>query len=92
MGVGVLLEDVMAVEQTRSRPKPDSFGFLRLMKKHGVKAAQCGMVEESGGNLDAAKGLGKGTGWGKAGGGGGRARISPAAAPNWRPGAPRAAA
>src|ERR1035438_8211224 len=42
-----LFDDVMAVEHARYRPKPDSFGFLRLMKRHAVRAAQCVMVEDS---------------------------------------------
>lgn len=58
-----LFDDVMAVEQTRYRPKPDSFGFMRLMKKHGVKAQQCVMVEDSLENLRAAKKLGMRTVW-----------------------------
>lgn len=61
--VADLFDDVVAVEQTRFRPKPDSFGFLRLMKKHGVKAAQCIMVEDSLENLRAAKRLGMRTVW-----------------------------
>ena len=58
-----MFDDVVAVEQTRFRPKPDSFGFMRLMKKHGVKAAQCIMVEDSLENLRAAKRLGMRTVW-----------------------------
>ena len=62
-----LFDDVMAVEHTRYRPKPDSFGFMRLMKKHRVKAAQCVMVEDSLENLLAAKRLGMHTVWVSAG-------------------------
>jgi len=62
-----LFDDVMAVEQARYRPKPDSFGFLRLMKKHGAKAAQCIMVEDSLENLYTAKRLGMRTVWVNAG-------------------------
>jgi len=58
-----LFDDVMAVEHTRFHPKPDSFGFMRLMKKHGVKAAQCVMIEDSLENLRAAKRLGMRTVW-----------------------------
>ncbi|MBI5429178.1 MAG: pyrimidine 5'-nucleotidase [Nitrosomonadales bacterium] len=58
-----LFDDVMAVEHTRFRPKPDSFGFLRLMRRHRVKAAQCVMVEDSLENLVAAKKLGMHTVW-----------------------------
>jgi putative hydrolase of the HAD superfamily len=58
-----LFDDVMAVEQTRYRPKPDSFGFMRLLQRHRLKAAQCVMVEDSAENLQAAKRLGMRTVW-----------------------------
>jgi len=62
-----LFDDVMAVEHTRFRPKPDPFGFMRLMKRRGVKAVQCVMVEDSLENLQAAKRLGMRTIWVNAG-------------------------
>ncbi len=62
-----LFEDVMAIEHTSYRPKPDSFGFLKLLKKHNVKAAQCVMVEDSLDNLRTAKKLGMRTVWVHAG-------------------------
>lgn len=62
-----MFDDVMAVEHTRYRPKPDSFGFLRLLRRHHVKAAQCVMVEDSLENLRAAKRLGMRTVWVSAG-------------------------
>jgi putative hydrolase of the HAD superfamily len=58
-----LFDDVMAVEHTRYRPKPDNFGFMRLLKKHRVKATQCVMIEDSLENLFAAKRLGMHTVW-----------------------------
>jgi putative hydrolase of the HAD superfamily len=58
-----LFDDVIAVEHTRYRPKPDSFGFMRLMKRHRIPAAQCVMVEDSLENLRAAKRLGMRTVW-----------------------------
>lgn len=58
-----LFDDVMAVEHTRFRPKPDTYGFMRLMKKHRVRARQCVMVEDSLENLQAAKRLGMRTVW-----------------------------
>jgi putative hydrolase of the HAD superfamily len=58
-----LFDDVMAVEHTGYRPKPDSFGFLRLMRRHGMKAAQCVMVEDSLENLRTARKLGMRTVW-----------------------------
>lgn len=65
--VGDLFDDVMAVEQTRFHPKPDRYGFMRLFKRHGVKAAQCVMVEDSLENLRMAKQLGVRTVWVNAG-------------------------
>jgi putative hydrolase of the HAD superfamily len=62
-----LFDDVMAVEHARYRPKPDSFGFLRLLQQHRVAAAQCVMVEDSLENLRAAKRLGMRTVWVNAG-------------------------
>ncbi|OGS90205.1 MAG: pyrimidine 5'-nucleotidase [Gallionellales bacterium GWA2_60_18] len=58
-----LFDDVMAVEQTCFRPKPDSFGFMRLLRRHRLRAAQCAMVEDSAENLLAAKRLGMRTVW-----------------------------
>ncbi len=58
-----LFDEVMAVEQTRFCPKPQSYGFFRLMKSLHVKAAQCIMVEDSLVNLVAAKRLGMRTIW-----------------------------
>ena len=58
-----LFDDVMAVEHTRYHPKPDNFGFMRLLKNHRVKAAQCVMVEDSLENLYVAKRLGMRTVW-----------------------------
>ena len=62
-----LFDEVMAVEHTGYRPKPHAFGFLRLMQKHKVKAAQCVMVEDSLENLCTAKKLGMRTVWVNAG-------------------------
>ncbi len=58
-----LFNDVMAVEHTRYRPKPEGYGFLRLLKRHRVRAAQCVMVEDSLDNLRTAKRLGMRTVW-----------------------------
>ena len=62
-----LFDDVMAVEHTHFRPKPDSFGFMRLLRRHRIRAAQCVMVEDSLENLYAAKKLGMRTVWVNAG-------------------------
>lgn len=67
LGIARLFDDVMAVEHTRYQPKPDSYGFMRLMKNHGVKAPQCVMVEDSLENLRTAKRLGMRTVWVHAG-------------------------
>lgn len=62
-----LFDDVIAVEHTRYRPKPDSYGFMHLLKSHRVKAAQCVMIEDSLENLRTAKRLGMRTVWVHAG-------------------------
>ena len=62
-----LFDDVMTVEHTRYRPKPDSYGFMRLLRRHRIRAAQCVMVEDSLENLHAAKKLGMRTVWVNAG-------------------------
>ncbi len=65
--VADLFEDVVAVEQTGYRPKPDYYGFRRVMRRHRVQAARCVMVEDSLENLRAAKQLGMHTVWVNAG-------------------------
>ncbi|MDO9054531.1 MAG: pyrimidine 5'-nucleotidase [Gallionella sp.] len=62
-----LFDDVVAVEHTRYRPKPDFFGFRHVMQRHRVRAAQCVMIEDSLENLQAAKRLGMRTVWVNAG-------------------------
>lgn len=62
-----LFGDVIAVERTRYRPKPDSYGFRQVLKSQRVKAAQCVMVEDSLENLRMAKSLGMRTVWVNAG-------------------------
>ena len=61
--VDELFDDVMAVEHTRYRPKPDTYGFMKMLKRHSVKAPQCVMIEDSLENLHAAKKLGMRTVW-----------------------------
>lgn len=58
-----LFDDVMAVEQIRYRPKPDRFGFMRLLQRHRTAAARCVMIEDSLENLRTAKRLGMRTVW-----------------------------
>lgn len=65
--VADLFDDVVAVEQTGYRPKPDYYGFRHVMRCHRVTASQCVMVEDSLENLQAAKQLGMRTVWVDAG-------------------------
>jgi putative hydrolase of the HAD superfamily len=58
-----LFEDVFAIEHSRYRPKPQRSGFLRLLRKHRLHAAQCVMVEDSVENLQTAKRMGMRTVW-----------------------------
>jgi putative hydrolase of the HAD superfamily len=58
-----LFDDVMAVEHTGFRPKPDAHGFLRFMRRRQVQARRCIMVEDSLENLRTAKKLGMKTVW-----------------------------
>lgn len=58
---------VMAVEHTGYRPKPHTYGFMRLMREQRVRAEECVMVEDSLENLRTAKKLGMRTVWVHAG-------------------------
>jgi len=58
-----LFDDVLAVEHTRYRPKPDRFGFMRVLRRHSIMPPQCVMVEDSLENLRVAKRLGMRTVW-----------------------------
>lgn len=63
LDIEYLFNDVFSVEQTKYRPKPDAYGFWRLMRKNRLKPADCIMVEDSLMNLKAAKKLGMKTVW-----------------------------
>jgi putative hydrolase of the HAD superfamily len=63
LGIAGLFEDVVTIEHTRFRPKPDSYGFLRLVARHRLRADRCIMVEDSLDNLRTAKRLGMTTVW-----------------------------
>jgi putative hydrolase of the HAD superfamily len=63
LGVADLFEDVFSIERARFRPKPDSHGFLRLLRAHRLKPRRCIMVEDSLENLRAAGRLGMKTVW-----------------------------
>lgn len=58
-----LFDDVFAIEQARYKPKPQLAGFMHLLRKHNLRAAQCVMVEDSAENLQTAKQLGMRTVW-----------------------------
>ncbi|HET8609997.1 MAG TPA: pyrimidine 5'-nucleotidase [Burkholderiales bacterium] len=58
-----LFDDVMAVEHTGFRPKPDAHGFVRFLRRRQVPARRCIMVEDSLDNLRTAKKLGMKTVW-----------------------------
>lgn len=58
-----LFDDVISIERTRYRPKPDAYGFLLLLRRHRLRARQCIMVEDSLENLRTAKKLGMRTVW-----------------------------
>jgi putative hydrolase of the HAD superfamily len=58
-----LFDDVFSIEHTRFRPKPDAYGFLRLMRRNRLSPERCIMVEDTLVNLRTAKKLGMRTGW-----------------------------
>jgi putative hydrolase of the HAD superfamily len=63
LAIADLFDDVFSIERTRFRPKPDSFGFLRLCRANRVKPQRCIMVEDSLDNLRTAGRLGMKTVW-----------------------------
>ena len=63
LGVSDLFDDVFTIERTRYRPKPDSYGFLRLCRANRLKPQRCIMVEDSVENLLTASRLGMKTVW-----------------------------
>jgi putative hydrolase of the HAD superfamily len=58
-----LFDDVFSIEHSRYKPKPQTEGFRRLLRKHRLHAGQCVMVEDSAENLQTAKRLGMRTVW-----------------------------
>lgn len=58
-----MFDDVLTVEHVDYRPKPDRYGFLKLLKTHRVSASRCVMIEDSLANLRMAKQLGMRTVW-----------------------------
>lgn len=63
LGIRHLFDGVFAIEHTGWRPKPDSRGFRRLFRRHGIDPRRAIMVEDSLENLRAAKKLGMKTVW-----------------------------
>jgi putative hydrolase of the HAD superfamily len=63
LGIADLFDDVLSIEHTRYRPKPDSYGFLKLFRRNRVRARACIMVEDTLANLKTAKKLGMSTVW-----------------------------
>jgi putative hydrolase of the HAD superfamily len=63
LGISDLFAGVFSIEQTRYRPKPDSYGFLRLCRANRLKPQRCIMVEDTLDNLRTAGGLGMTTVW-----------------------------
>jgi putative hydrolase of the HAD superfamily len=63
LGIADLFDDVVSIEHTRYRPKPDSYGFLQLFRRNRVHARACIMVEDTLVNLKTAKKLGMSTIW-----------------------------
>ena len=63
LGIADLFDDVFSIEHTGYRPKPDSYGFLKLFRRNRVRAAACIMVEDTLENLRTAKRLGMSTIW-----------------------------
>jgi len=63
LSIADLFQDVFSIEKTRYRPKPDSYGFLRLCRVNHLKPHRCIMVEDSIENLRTASRLGMKTVW-----------------------------
>jgi len=63
LAIADLFHDVFSIEQARYRPKPDTYGFLRLCRVNHLKPHRCIMVEDSIENLRTAKRLGMKTVW-----------------------------
>ncbi len=58
-----LFDEVFSIEHTGFRPKPDAYGFLRLLRRNRLAPGQCIMVEDTLDNLRTAKKLGMRTVW-----------------------------
>jgi putative hydrolase of the HAD superfamily len=63
LGIANLFDDVVSIEHTNYRPKPDNYGFLKLFRRNRLRARACIMVEDTLENLRTAKRLGMTTVW-----------------------------
>ena len=63
LAVSDLFDGVFTIEYTRFRPKPDSYGFLRVCRANRLRPQRCIMVEDSLDNLRTAGRLGMKTVW-----------------------------
>jgi len=63
LAISDLFDDVFSIERTRYRPKPDSYGFLRLCRANRLKPQRCIMVEDNLANLRTAARLGMRSVW-----------------------------
>jgi putative hydrolase of the HAD superfamily len=63
LGISDLFDDVFSIERTRYRPKPDTYGFLRLCRANRLKPQRCIMVEDNLANLRTAARLGMKSVW-----------------------------
>ena len=63
LAIADLFDGVFSIEQSRYRPKPDSFGFLRLCRVNHLRPQRCIMVEDTLDNLRTAGRLGMKTVW-----------------------------
>ncbi len=63
LAIADLFDGVFSIESTRFRPKPDSYGFLRLCRNNRLRPQRCIMVEDSLDNLRTAGRLGMKTVW-----------------------------
>jgi putative hydrolase of the HAD superfamily len=63
LAIADLFDDVFSIERTHFRPKPDSYGFLRMCRANHLKPQRCIMVEDSLDNLRTASRLGMKTVW-----------------------------
>jgi len=63
LAIADLFDGVFSIESARFRPKPDSYGFLRLCRANRLRPQRCIMVEDSLDNLRTAGRLGMKTVW-----------------------------